>query len=368
MQEAKQALSKAKIELMSRPDSLFFTLICFGLKHLWDSSIPTACTNGSYIKFNPEFFMSLSKEERVFLLLHETLHVAFMHMVRMAGLDAKRWNYAADYVINDILIKQNYKMPKGGLHDIKYRGMHVKQVYDLLENNMPPEEPALYDLISPDGDEKEAEQVLQDIIVRASIQAKQAGDDGSNWPDDIKIYLDGLFNPKLPWKTILQRYVQHLAKNDYSYRKPNRRYFPKYHLPSLYSETLMDIAIAVDTSGSVSDADFKQVLSEVNTIFRCNRPQRITFIQFDYQIKQVDFLNKPSDLLSVTFSGRGGTLITPVIEWAKKNKPQLLLVFTDGEFYDTDFEPPTGNTLWLIHNNAGFTTKTGKVIHYEMTK
>ena len=367
MQEAIQALSRAKIELMTRPDSVFFTLICFGLRHMWDDTIPTACTDGSYIKFNPNFFLSLTKEERVFLLLHETLHVAFMHMARMKEYDLKRWNYAADYVINDILIQRGYKMPVGGLHDTQYRGMHVKQVYDLLENNMPQSDVEI-DLVSPEGDPKEAESQMQDIIVRASIQAKQAGDDASKWPGDIQIYLDNLLNPKLPWKTILQRYVQALAKNDYSYRKPNRRYFPKYHLPSLYSETLMDIAIAVDTSGSVSDADFKQVISEVNTIFRCNRPQKITFIQFDYQIKHINVLHKPSDLMKVEFTGRGGTLITPVMEWAEKNKPQLLLVFSDGEFSEMEYTVTSGNVLWLIHNNNAFTAPKGKVIHYEMPK
>ena len=80
---AQQALNKAKIELMRRPDSVFFITVCFSLKHIWDSSIKTAATNGIDIKFNPGFFMSLTAEERLFLLLHETCHVAYQHMCRL---------------------------------------------------------------------------------------------------------------------------------------------------------------------------------------------------------------------------------------------------------------------------------------------
>ena len=65
-----QALNKAKIRLMSTPDSAFFTTVCFSLKHIWDESIPTAATNGKEIRFNPDFFMSLNTDEQVFLLLH----------------------------------------------------------------------------------------------------------------------------------------------------------------------------------------------------------------------------------------------------------------------------------------------------------
>ena len=127
----------------------------------------------------------------------------------------------------------------------------------------------------------------------------------------------------------------------------------------------MDIAIAVDASGSVSDDDFKVFVSETNGILRMMKPDKLTLIQFDSKIKSVDKIGSIQDLMNVQFFGRGGTRIEPVMEWAKENKPKLLLVFTDGEFnfYNTDYKT---NTVFLIHNNPRFKSPYGKVIHYEI--
>ena len=133
----------------------------------------------------------------------------------------------------------------------------------------------------------------------------------------------------------------------------------------MFSEKLMDIAIAIDASGSVSDDDFKVFVSETHGILKMMKPDKLTLIQFDSVIKQVDQIKNVRDLMGVNFHGRGGTSIEPVMEWAKENKPKLLLVFTDGEFYfrNTDYKT---NTVFLIHNNPGFKSPYGKVIHYEI--
>lgn len=368
--EAQKALNKAKIQMMTKPDSVFFTVVCFSLIHKWDTTIPTACTNGKYIKFNPDFFLSLSPDEQVFLVLHETLHVAFMHMLRLHTYNPMKWNHAADYVINDLLIQRGYKMPQGGLHDIQYRDMSVKQVYDLLPEP-PPDSGFSMDLIPGDGDGKDpvaaqqAERDIAEIILRAATQAKMAGQSPGSIPGEIEFYLNSLLNPKLPWGTILKRYVSKLTKHDYTFRKPNRRFFPAHHLPSQHSKTMCDIAVAVDTSGSVSDEDFQQFMSEVANIIRSQKPEKLSLIQFDYDIKSVDVLKKVSDIKNVTFTGRGGTNIEPILEWAQVNKPHLLLVFTDGGFRQVDI-PVKSHLIWVIHNNPSFTGEQGKTIHYEV--
>lgn len=358
-----QSLSKTKILLMSRPDTVFFTSVCFSLKHIWDDSIPTACTDGQVIMINTKFFMGLSVDERMFLLLHETMHVAYMHIARAENYPNKaKANSAMDYVINLMLVDRGFIMPKCGLLDAAFRGMSWEEVYKLLPDNQPPPELGMDVLPSPlNGDE--LTQAVQDILVRAAIQSKMSGDSPGTIPGDIQIYLDNLLNPKLPWHHILRKYLQSFAKNDYSFRKPNRRYFPKYHLPSLYGENLVDLAVAVDTSGSVTDADFKVFITEVHSILRMMKPEKITLVQFDTEIKSVDPVRNVQELMNIKFSGRGGTHITPVIQWANKNKPQLLVVFSDGEFkfYDTSTK---AQTLWVVHNNHKFTAPFGKVIHY----
>ena len=366
------ALSQAKIQLMARPDSAFFTTICFSLRHIFDDTIPTACTDGNRILFGTKFFMDLTPEERIFLLLHETMHCAYLHMIRQpVGACHDRWNIACDHVINLQLLERGFKMPSMGHADTQYNGMSVEEVFALLPNN--PGKPQMNDLMPmPGGSEGSAlaeglQREMQDILVRASIQSKVSNDKPGTIPGEIEIFPNRLLNPKLPWNRILQKYLQAFAKNDYTWKKPNRRYFPKHHLPSLYSESLMNIAIAVDTSGSVSDAEFLRFVTETHSILRMMKPEKISLIQFDTNIKAVDEIKSVQELMKVKFTGRGGTLINPVLEWANTNKPQLLLVFSDGGFYFYTLETKV-STIWLIHDNTQFNAPFGKTIHYSMDK
>ena len=358
-----KALDKAKIALMSKADSAFFTTVCFSLKHIWDEAIPTACTNGAEIRYNPKFFLSLTEHERVFVLVHEAMHVALLHITRLQGRNRQKWNMAADYVINLMLVDRGFTLPKGGLLDKSFAGMSTEQVYDLIPDQQAEDYPM--DIEEAFGELTNVEENIKEILVRASVASKMAGDKAGSIPGDIQIYLDKLLKPKLPWKIILRRFIQAFAKDDYTFTRPNRRFFPKHILPGLKSEKLIDLAIAVDTSGSVSDEEFKRFVSETSGILKMMQPDNMTLIQFDTKLKSIDTLKNVRDLTQVTFTGRGGTKIGPVLDWAKENKPQLLLVFSDGEFYWPG-DKLNSPTLWMIHNNKDFKAPFGQVIHYEV--
>jgi len=358
-----QALNKAKIQLMSKADSAFFTTICFSLKHVWDDTIRTACTNGTEIRFSPAFFLSLKPDERVFLLLHEAMHVAYLHMDRLHTREPSKWNVAADHVINLMLIDRGFTMPSVGLADPQYKEMSTEEVYSRIPDSQSKD--VDMDLMEPDGPSEALQQQVQDILVRAAIQSKMQNDAAGSIPGDIQIFLNKLLDPKLPWNRILQKYLQSMAKNDYTFRKPNRRFFPKHHLPSLYSENLMSIAVAVDTSGSVNEKDFTQFISEVHCILRMMKPEKLTLIQFDTEIIMTNSISSIQELSKVKFTGGGGTDINPVLEWTQQNRPQLLLVFTDGDFEFSDINPKS-EVIWVIHNNKKFTSKFGKIINYKI--
>lgn len=361
--EIQKAYDKAKIALMAKPDTAFFTTIVFSLQLYWDWTCPTASTDGTGIWVNPDFFMSLKPEERVFLLVHEAMHTALLHMIRRGNRNKNKWNIACDHFINLSLIERGFKMPAMGLADSKYSGLSADEIYRLL----PDEPPTGYspDLEDPIESPVELEEHVADILVRAAMQSKMQGDSPRAIPGDIEIFLNKLLNPKLPWQRILQKYIQGLSKHDYSWSRPNRRFFPSHYLPSMYSEKLMDIAIAVDASGSVTDDEFLRFVSEIQGILKMMKPDKLTLVQFDSRIKSVDVLSNTRDLMNVTFTGRGGTRIEPVMEWAAENKPKLLLIFTDGEFrfYQDDHKT---NTVFLIHNNPQFKSPYGKVIHYDI--
>lgn len=371
-----QALSKAKIALMSRADSAFFTTLAFSLIHEFDNQVPTAATNGKRIKYNPDFFMSLNHEERVFLMLHEAMHCAYLHMERGQGYCPDIFNIAADHVINLQLIERGFKMPECGIADDDYKGLSTEEVYHILirdgKNQSGGGVPGFgADLEPPAGGpgSEAAEQLkqdIQDILVRAAMQSKMSNDKPGTIPGEIELFLDKLLNPKLPWHRILQKYLNAFSNSNYSFRKPNRRFFPEHHLPSMYGENLIDLAAFADISGSVTDHEFHVQLSETAGVMRMLKPKQILFGQFDTEIKQVDKINSLADMRHIHFTGRGGTMIEPVLEWANENKPQLLLVFTDGHFRWPAELTTKVPVIWLIYNNPDFKAPYGKVIHYEI--
>lgn len=356
-----------KLKLFQTKDSVFYAALCFSLEIKWSEDIPTACVDGKTMLLNPTFFVGLSVDERLFLLLHETLHCAYLHMLRRMTRDHARWNAACDYVINAHLIERKFKMPASGLYDPQYAGLSAEQVYGVLPEDTECPEP---DLGEPkDGDEsKEIQARLEDALVRAYVQAKQAGDKSfSNIPGDIQIFIDQLLHPKLPWNRIFMRYLMEYSRDDYSYTRPNRRFEPEY-LPRLYSRNLRSLAIAIDTSGSVTDEMFLQMLTEVYALMRMMRPPHIDLIQFDTVIQARDRVRNANDLRRVEFTGRGGTDVVPVLEWADTNKPGLLVFITDGYFEDHELVKPSSDVIWLIYDNPNFQVDFGTVIHVNLTQ
>lgn len=369
------ALNKAKIALMSRSDSAFFTTLAFSLIHQFNDKIPTARTNGKRVEYNPQFFMSLNHEERVFLMLHEAMHCAYLHMERLDGRCPDRFNVAADHVINLQLIDRGFKMPQCGIADPDFKDLSTEEVYNLLPDNPggggSGNVPGFGSDLEAPGDgspaaQEQLRQDVQDILCRAAMQSKLSNDKPGTIPGEIELFLDRLLNPKLPWNRILQKYLNAFSNSNYSFKKPNRRFFPEHHLPSMYGENLIDLAAFADISGSVTDHEFHVQLSETASVMRMMKPKHIMFGQFDTEIKQVDKIKSLSDMRHIHFTGRGGTMIEPVLEWANKHKPQLLLVFTDGGFNWPAELTTKVPVIWLIYNNPGFTAPYGKVIHYEI--
>lgn len=368
LEKAQKALDKAKIQLMMHPDSVFFTTICFNLKHQWNEDIPTARTNGLRIEYSPDFFMSLTEQERLFLVMHEVLHVAFQHMFRLKDRKPKKWNAATDYVINAILIKRGFRMPAGGLYEEKYYEMSAEEIYNILPDNIGP---PMDDLMEPGSGEKEGDggqkadeikQHLDEILIRASLQAEMAKQGGSV-PGALQRYIGKLVNPKLPWNQLLKKYLTKLTKTDYSFRKPNRRFFPTFYLPTLHSESLCEIAVAIDTSGSVREHQFNAFISEVYAILKKEKPHSIDLVQFNSDIVSETRINSVRDLLRVPMSGFGGTNIQPVMEWAKKNQPHVMIIITDGHFKKPTINPKVP-IIWVITDNPRYQGRWGKTIHF----
>jgi len=363
MSELTKAFDRCKLALMQKKNSVFITTVLFSLKHSWNEDMPTAGVNCTELRMNPEFFMGLSAEERVFLLAHEAWHVAFNHMLRKGSRDPMIWNSAGDYVINYMLKDAGYTMPKMGLYDPKYKGMSTEEVYnDLVASNKSPEN-KMPDLDYTEEPTVEQMQQVEEVLVRAATQSKMAGEDPGDLPGGIKRALDALLDPKLPWNVLLQKYMQEYAKEDYSWQRPNRRYLPDFYLPSLYSESICNLTVAIDVSGSVSQKEFNAFLAEVNSIKTVLNPEETRIISFDTKITSDITLTNEQSVANIEITGGGGTKLAPVFTEVEKKKPTVLIVFSD-LYCSSIKEDPGYDVIWVCCDNTNATVNFGRLIHY----
>lgn len=98
--DKQQSLSKASKDLMLKEPYYGFFLIM--LNKLWDGKrVPTAGVSKNGINYqlaiNPEFWEGLGEDQRLGILKHELLHIAFGHLTTFFKFSDKRMaNVAMD--------------------------------------------------------------------------------------------------------------------------------------------------------------------------------------------------------------------------------------------------------------------------------
>jgi predicted metal-dependent peptidase len=373
---AAEGLKIAKITMMMQRDTHFYTAILFSLKQLINEEVPTAATDGYTLLINPLFFFDLTVNERIALLAHEALHVALDHMHRRGNREPKLWNVAADYVINYHLTKAGYKLPKGGLYDAQYEDMSTEQVYDLLAKKRQTEQDSIInkcdmDVQYPENAKDPGSAVTKDqvtdIVLRATTQAKAMGQKPGSLPGEIDIELQRTLNPPLPWDIILSNYLTSFAKDDYTFKRANKRFMPEHYLPTAHSEAVCNFAVAVDESCSVSDEEFNDCITKIAEVIQTMNPDKVTVASFNTRMSAVQEVDRGEDpFKKLKFKGRGGTLIDPVHKWLADLKPTVALIFSDGQFTKTEPINKSIPLIWLIYNNPGWTNDFGRVINYDI--
>ncbi len=368
-----KALSRAKIALLGKKDAAFVSTIVVSLNNQWTDTIPTAGTNGVDLLVNEEFFMGLNPLEQVGLLAHEAWHVALQHVMpdRVRGRNFKVYNEAADHVINLMLLDSGFRLPKGGLANPDFKGMSTEQVYDALMKDPSKQDPNFQpDVVpGPPSNDPAAQQAHQDAvtstILRAATQAKLSGDPSAGAiAGEIMVAMNETLYPKLPWQVLLMDFFNGLAKEDYTFTRPNRRFMPQMYLPALFSEGMGTLACAVDTSGSVSDEDFNAFRTEMNYIKELLSPESMHIVDFDTKVNTVHILTDMDSVEQVEFKGRGGTSLLPVFEHFAEHKPEVLVVFSDLEC-DAIEQDPGYPVLWVRTPGSGHTPSFGTLIEFD---
>ena len=354
----------------------------------------TAATDGRKFYYNSEFVNNMPLKQLEFLVGHEILHAVYDHMGRRGDRQPRLSNIAADYCVNQDLVEQRIGEKISVvpiLFDTKFRNMSYEEVYDYLYENAEKinmeqlEKMILDDHLEDDGSDgeggdnkdgkgrprlsKEEAQAIRDEIKGAVIAAAQAAGAG-NLPSGVKRLLKDMTEPVIGWKELLQQQIQSVIKNDFSWARPSRRgWHMDAILPGLKPGEMIDVCIAMDQSGSISEEDSKAFLGEIKGIMEAFDEYKITLWCFDTEIYNVQTYTSDNidDIMEYEPMGGGGTDFMANWEFMKENgiEPKKFIMFTDGMPFSEWGEEQYCETVWVIKGNPGCEPPWGIWAHYE---
>lgn len=354
-------MTKSKVQMIL--DHPFFASLVLNMEFIEDNGIPTACTDGRVIKYNSKFINSLTKEEIMGVLVHEVMHVAYLHHLRRGSRESRKFNVAADYAINQLILDAGVKLPSGALIERKYANMSAEDIYAILpdDNDSKPSLGEVSDGVgneSTDSEKAEEEQRVKMMISSAAHSAMASG----KLPAGLQRFVEEIINSKVSWREVLARFITDKNSSDFSWAKPNRRY-NRVILPSLDSQDSMNtIALIIDTSGSISQKLLNDFAAEMDSIKQMVSKE-VVVLYVDTEVAAVQTFEF-DDELKLNPKGGGGTSFIPGFTYLENNAIDCscVIYFTDG--YCSRFpSEPQWPVLWTVYNNKSFNPPFGETVY-----
>ena len=153
----------------------------------------TVATDGKNVYVDPNYFESLSENERIFTIAHEIMHIKFMHMFRLKDKDGKKrdpdlWNIATDAIINANLERDGFTIKEGYVNMPEALNYSAEELYQkLLEEKEKKQKEQQNEQKQEQEDEKNSNKGKSDKDENQnSNEEKLQGDDHSLWEDAFK--------------------------------------------------------------------------------------------------------------------------------------------------------------------------------------
>jgi predicted metal-dependent peptidase len=372
-----------------------------------DDRIPTmgVFASGRLIA-NPQFVRRLKENELVFVLAHELLHLALRTHDRAKGSDRLQFNYAHDYIINDILRTELgfAHIPANGLD---MRGAREKSAEEILLDMRRNESQTKSRVFEgeatstrrmfgggagqPGGDaHDEAGDVLGENLERemypedAAAQGAHAermkeiaakalglaaamgrlkglrGTDAGAARQMVSALRD-VYRP--PWELALQRWLESVAPGERTFARAARRAAPQADvvLPGRRREGWI-LNVVLDTSGSMT-TEIPGALGAIAGFCDAVAVDQVRLLQCDAAVTADEMLS-PLELAEHEIAGYGGSDLSPaMLQLADDPHVRAAVVITDGDIaYPA--EPMPYNVLWVLpaRDAARFNPPYGRVV------
>lgn len=361
-------------------------------------------TANGIIFYNPGFIDTLSTNELAAAIVHELYHWLRDHHGRgkALGNDHQLWNMAGDLEINDDLEEQGYKLPgnclsvdqfklpKGRLMEEYYNHLRQQQANQQNPGSKAGKGPGKGQCGScagnpmegePEGkgasgqqpgqdpggggqveglSDAEANRIRKEVAedVQNQIKSKGRGNVPGSW---VRWAGDQLAAPKVNWRQKLSQAVKRAASYRPGsvvthYTRPSRRqagvgFGPGRPIMSAMRQPVPRVTVAVDTSGSMGDREMQTAMAELDGILKATGAD-VDFISCDAQVHEHKAIRTWQDAAKL-LKGGGGTDFNPIFEAANRprggaQRPEVMIVVTDGCGPAPAFPPPGINVIWLL--------------------
>lgn len=356
-----------------------FKILINNLHFIENNSMTTACTDGNTIYYNSSFFQTLSKDEQVFIIAHELMHITLKHHSRLEERNPEIWNYATDAVINQILRMNGLPLVEGVIDCPDALSFSAEEYYEIVKNRADCEE--LMSKYRRDKQEsiitthehwnkelpEDLTEGLPDINEHniTEINKKLIHDDNQEYKINIQEQeptTDSLGNvgnmsPIIDWKRFLQRKKKKVFSVDYNL---HNGFFDEDGIYKYPYELIRksNIEILIDTSGSVNDELVKTFLQECKNIFD---DYTIKVGCFDTNFYGFQEIKKREDLDSFVIEGRGGTNFSTAVN-SFSRKASIKIIFTDG---DAAVPKDSSDIIWVVYGNTKINPPGGKVFYVD---
>lgn len=346
------------------------------------------------IKINPKMFNKHPLNVRIGILIHEMLHIVNLHHFRIREcMDPKMANFCTDAAINQLIptkirsesfLMHHHLKTIFNLDKIPNERESFEHYYSLIksqcsgesegesegegqgesEKQSPGKTKAKskdYDEIheshkewgDSDIEESEGAEIVKELLENARDDTMR---NNGKMPAEYDKWIEIISNVnRVNWKNILRR----LLCNKRADRRPtikrrNKRYIDRIDVPGRKSDIISNLVVIADTSGSVSDDELSDALSEILNITKCTSSD-LFLIQVDVEASEPQIIKR--NQTSFNRQRGGGTFLSAALEKLQEKRLKYggIVVITDGDLSQddiTNFTECGKKIIWLITKNG----------------
>lgn len=371
-----------------------------------------AAADGRSVFINPEWAKDLPDWELQSVILHQMLHNALLHPLRMGDRDYEMWNVACDFIVNYRMKKHGFRLgrdwldpamlPALGLPEIGDQEL-AEEVYDRLQQASKDQKQKMLEAAGLGGkgegsgegsgsgkgegggagqrqnggmggdvmkqpdleygeDKSDVEMDAKGNLAKAVAKSKGIG----NLPGDWEQLYKRLTTSVMDWRDRVKQYLGGGRMKQPTWSRPNRRYaHDGTYMPGNGAYGPGEVVILIDTSGSIDDGLLQRFIDEVDKCHADFGSEALHVVCVDTKVQWAESFG-PYDEVTVNAKGRGGTALAAGFRWINDHgiDPKAVIFFSD--LMNHNWGPkPHYPVLWVVWPGGWNKVPFGEIIHMQ---